>query len=76
MTSKKGLHVIVPTLGEILSNQTTLGVIFARIIKEFAQIFGDFAKVFTDFARILTKSKLLGVRFQPASCTTGREYLE
>jgi len=69
-------HVI---LGAISPNQSTLGVIFACIFREFAQIFRDFARVFTDFAqisidfarifrdfaRIFTKSKLLGVRSHP-----------
>jgi len=62
---KKGLHAIVPTLGAIFSNETTLGGRFARIFREFAQIFRDFAKAFTDFSRIFTKSKLLWVRLHP-----------
>ena len=37
---KKGLHVILQTLGAI----------FARIFREFSQIFKGFVKIFTDFA--------------------------
>jgi len=57
MTSqrKKGLHVIVHTLG----------VIFARIFKDFAKAFTDFVQICADFARIFTKSKLLWVRLHP-----------
>jgi len=44
--------VILHTLGAILSYQSTLGTIFARIFREFAEIFRDFAAIFTDFAQI------------------------
>jgi len=40
--------------GAILSNQTTLGTIFARGSMEFAQFFRDFANIFIDFAQIFT----------------------
>ena len=67
-------------LGNLLCDiHVILGAIFARIFMEFARIFRDFSKIFTnfaqistdfarifrDFARIFTKSKHLGVRFQP-----------
>jgi len=46
-------------------NQSTLGVILARIFEEFAQIFRDFAETFTDFAQIFTTSRLSRVRLHP-----------
>ena len=46
-SEEESLHVI-------FSNQTTLGPIFARILRKFAQIFRGFAQVFTDFAQIST----------------------
>ena len=54
---KRSACVFVQTLGAILWNQTRLGTIFSRNFRDFAQIFN--------------KSKLLGVRFHPASYTTG-----
>ena len=59
---KKGLHVILPTLGAI----------FAQIFRNFAKVFTDFTQDYRDFARNLKKftrifniSKLLGVRLYP-----------
>jgi len=59
---KKGLHVILPTLGAI----------FAQIFRNFAKVFIDFTQDYTDFARNLKKftrifniSKLLGLRLHP-----------
>jgi len=55
-------------------NQTTLGVIFSRIVGDFAytcrdfdHIFKDFARIFRNFARIFDKSKLLGCACTPES---------
>jgi len=50
--------VFLQTLGAIFSNQTTLGIIFARIFRDFAQIFKDFARNFD-------KPKLLWVPLHP-----------
>jgi len=55
MTSKQGLHVILPTLGAI----------FAQIFRNFAEVFTDFTQIYTDFSRIFNIPKLLGVRLHP-----------
>jgi len=70
---KRPSCVFLQLLGAIFGNQTTLGAIFARILR-------DFAPIFRDFDRISNKSELLGVRLHtlhprllyctPASCTT------
>jgi len=52
---KRGLHVILHTLGAIS----------APILREFAQIFMDFVQVLTRFPWIFTKSKPLGLHFHP-----------
>jgi len=39
----------------------------------FAQISTDFSRILRDFSRIFTKSKVLGVRFHPASYNSGSE---
>jgi len=53
VTSKKrSSFVFLQTLGAIVCSQTTLGVIFAQIFRDFAQIFRDFAQIFRDFAQI------------------------
>jgi len=58
--------VFLQTLSAIFGSKTTLGAIFARILKDLAQIFKDFSQIFRDFAQIFRdlaqlfdKSKLL-----------------
>jgi len=51
VTSKKGLHVILPALSVIFSNQTMLGAFFLPILR--------FAHISIDCAQIFDKSKLL-----------------
>jgi len=46
------------TLGSVFGNQTTLGAIFDRIVRDFAQIFRNFAQIYD-------KSKRMGVRLYP-----------
>jgi len=73
MISKKGLHVFFyESWAPFFLNQTTLGVIFSRIVgdfsytcRDFDHIFKDFARIFRNFARIFDKSKLLSVRLHP-----------
>jgi len=58
MTSKKRLRV---SLGAIFSNQSTLGIIFARIFRDFAQIFREFVK----FSQILPRFLGILPEFSP-----------
>jgi len=62
MTSKNGLHVILPRLGAIFAQN--FGNL-AEVFTDFTQICIDFARMFKDFAQIFNISKLLGVRLHP-----------
>ena len=60
------------TLGAILSNQTSLGAIFAQIFRDFAKVFTEFIQIYTnfvrifkDFSRICNISKRSGVLLHP-----------
>jgi len=65
MTSEKGLHVILQTLGAIFFKSSQIGRHFDQIIRDFAKVFTDFSLISMDFTRIFTKSKLLGVLLRP-----------
>jgi len=62
MTSKKGLHAILPVLGANFSKSNNVGRHFYLYFSGILQIF---SLILPRFSRIFDKSKLLGVRLHP-----------
>jgi len=58
---KKGLHLILHTLGAIFSNESTFLPVFSGNLPRFSGILRRFSQILPKIPRIFTKSKLLGV---------------